>query len=480
MSGTVRTLQRIGPDATQIVSEIRAGRLKARDALEDCLSVFEAENPRIGAVISTDLDEARRQADETDRRVSRGYPLYPLEGLPVTIKETFALRGFPSTWGDPDRKGTISATDSDVARLLKTAGATIWGKTNIPERMRDWETDNRLHGPTRNPHDPERSAGGSSGGSAAAVASGMTPVDVGSDMGGSIRIPAHYCGVFGLKPSWNLVPLGGHSLEPGRRVPDINAAGPLARSARDLALMLDALAITRPTPAVRPPRRESGRIRIGVLLDHAECPVEGAYRDGLERFLQKLEQRGARVDRGAVAAVDLTRAAELMNLMARAETATRLSAKEYDQALRLARRAQSGFPMDFAEINARGATLSHRDWLQLHEERLEIKRAWAAFFQAYDAFLCPAAATVAPPLAGGIPVLDRTVTVDGKPLPVLAQHLWTGIASLAHLPAIALPVGVLRCGLPFAIQMIGPEFADFELIELAAHFERILTHEDGV
>lgn len=460
-------------DATDIVSGIRTGRLTAREALEQCLSVFEAVNGHITAVISTGLEEARRRADQTDANIARGDPLRTLEGLPVTIKETFALRDFPFTWGNPARVERLSAIDSDVARLLKANGAIIWGKTNIPELMQDWETDNRLHGPTRNPFDSKRSAGGSSGGSAAAVASGMTPVDIGSDMGGSIRIPAHYCGVYALKPSWNLIPMGGHALDLMFRVADMNVAGPLARSARDLALMLDAFTARRPVPEQPAPRRRDGRIRVAALFDHPDCPIDGPYRDGLDRFLVTLRRSGVQVDESLGAPVDLSRATELMNLMARAETATRLSPQAYEEALRLAQTARDKPQRSFEELNAIGATLSHRDWLLLHEERLRIKRAWAGLFETYDAFLCPSAATTAPLLQRGIPAPERSVCVNGKPLPILAQHLWSGIASLSHLPAIVMPVGALGSGLPFGIQMVGPEFADFDLIDLAVRFEHL-------
>ena len=194
------------PGACATLLRIVSGALSARQALEDCLETIEVLNPEINAVVAMDAERARLRADALDRERTEGGKPRLLHGLPMTLKETFDLAGIPTTWGDPALADAVASSQSTVAARLTAAGAVILGKTNVPERLADWETHNPLFGSTRNPWDLTRSAGGSSGGSAAAVASAMSGADIGSDLGGSIRIPAHYCGVYGLKPTWNIIP----------------------------------------------------------------------------------------------------------------------------------------------------------------------------------------------------------------------------------------------------------------------------------
>ena len=224
----------VRPGASETRSRIASGLLSARQALEDCLVVIEKLNAEINAVVAMDIPAARSRADSLDSAQAKGQPIGRLHGVPVTLKETFDIAGMPTTWGDPERAGHVATRNSSVAARLLARGAVILGKTNVPERLADWETRNRLFGATRNPWHCQRSAGGSSGGSAAAVASAMASADIGTDQGGSIRIPAHYCGVYGLKPTWNIIPLAGNALPSGKRNPDMNVAGPIARRPEDL------------------------------------------------------------------------------------------------------------------------------------------------------------------------------------------------------------------------------------------------------
>ncbi len=465
-------LGRPGVSATQ--RRIASGALSARQALEDCLEAIDALNPEFNAVVSMNAQSARMQADALDREHAKGGTLRCLHGVPMTLKETFDIAGMPTTWGDPARAGEIASGHSTVAARLLSHGAVILGKTNVPERLADWETQNRLFGATRNPWDPHRSAGGSSGGSAAAVASGMACADVGTDQGGSIRIPAHYCGVYGLKPTWNTIPLAGNALRTGSRNQDINVAGPITRRPEDLALLLQALAgpgareadawaLALPVPEKRP----LSACRFACLLDHPDCPIDRPYLERMQAFVETLRARGARVDAGRLPDFSFSRAAELMNLLVRSETSTRLTDAQFEEARALADDDRVA-PDSHRRRNALGTVIPHRDWLQLHEERLEICESWSRFFGDYDAFLCPVAASTAPPLAIHGNAVDRTVEVNGVRIPMLDQHFWAAVASLPYLPAVAMPIGRTGDGLPAGIQVVGPAYRDLQIIDICA------------
>ncbi|HZT18113.1 MAG TPA: amidase family protein, partial [Dongiaceae bacterium] len=228
--------------AHQLAGKLRSREIGCVELLEHHLRRVERFNPAVNAIIWTDVDRARRRAAEADRALARGEIWGPLHGLPMTIKESFDLAGAPTTWGMPELRGNVPATNAIAAERLLQAGAVIFGKTNVPLSLADWQSFNAVYGTTNNPWDPTRTPGGSSGGSAAALAAGLSALELGSDIGASIRNPAHYCGVAGHKPSWGIVPLRGHSARDTLSMPDISVAGPLARTAEDLALALSVLA----------------------------------------------------------------------------------------------------------------------------------------------------------------------------------------------------------------------------------------------
>ena len=470
------------PGACATLLRIASGAVSARQALEDCLETIKTLNPDINAVVAMDAEGARLRADALDRERAEGGKLRLLHGLPMTLKETFDLAGMPTTWGDPALADAVPLCQSTVAARLMAAGAVILGKTNVPERLADWETHNRLFGSTRNPWDLTRSAGGSSGGSAAAVASAMAGADIGSDLGGSIRIPAHYCGVYGLKPTWNIIPMAGHSLPRGLRHPDINAAGPITRQPEDLALLLSALTgpgelesdgwtLALPEPEDRP----LSACRFACLLDHPDCPIDRPYLELMQSFVETLRAEGAQVDDGRLPDFSFSRANELMNLLVRGETSTRLTDERFDEALALVGNDRI-VPDSHGYRNALGAVLPHRDWLLLHEERLQIRKAWRRFFRDYDAFLCPVAAGTAPPIMRDCNILDRTVEVNGVRIPMLDQHFWAAVASLPYLPSVSMPIGRTRDGLPAGIQVVGLAYHDFNIIDICV---RIASRRPG-
>lgn len=465
-------------DIVALSQAIRKSRTTARDALETCLARIDAENGAVNAIVCLDAKNARKTADARDRAARVGHWAGPLHGIPITIKECFDWAGRPTTWGDPRRAARNAACDAVVVRRLIEAGAVIIGKTNIPAYLGDWETANPLFGGTRNPHDLERSAGGSSGGSAAAVASGMSYADIGSDQGGSIRLPAHYCGIVGLKPTWGLVPLRGHSPLGEIREPDIGVAGPLTRSARDAALLLRLLSdpidtggawkLELPVAEQRPFRN----LRVAAIIDDDHCPIDSEYRAKLLAFAEALGQAGASVDMDARPQVDFVRHTELMNLLVRVETSTKAPLRAGPKARPASKPARSNDERDvsaarYAALAATGEEIGHREWLELHEERLRINEKWERFYADYDVLLCPAGASAAPAFREFDEVSARTIPVNGEERPVLEQHFWFGLASLPGLPAITVPIGRIACGLPVGTQFIARRYADLTLCALA-------------
>jgi len=224
--------------ATDLARLIKTRQVSSTEMLEHYLKRVDQYNGPINAVIAQNRDEARERAKAADTALARGEDWGPLHGVPMTVKESYDVAGYKTTWGVPEMKDNVAREDALSIRRLKGAGAVIFGKTNVPLRLADFQSYNDIYGTTNNPWDKGRTPGGSSGGSAAALAAGLTGLETGSDIGGSIRNPAHFCGVFGHKPTWNLLPPRGHAM-PGVKTPaDISVIGPLARSARDLETAL--------------------------------------------------------------------------------------------------------------------------------------------------------------------------------------------------------------------------------------------------
>ncbi|MGH6915918.1 MAG: amidase family protein, partial [Geminicoccales bacterium] len=249
--------------ALGLAARLRAREVGCLELLEHHLARIERFNPELNAIVVLDLERARARAREADRALDRGDVFGPLHGLPMTVKEAIDVAGLPTTWGAPEHKHNRPERNALLVERLMEAGAIVFGKTNVPFRLTDWQTYNPIYGTTNNPFDTSRAPGGSSGGSAAALAAGLVPLEVGSDSGGSIRDPAHFCGIFGHKPSYGVVPQEGHWMPGAIAPPDLNVCGPMARSAEDLAAALAIMAgpSRMDAPAWRielpPPRRTS-------------------------------------------------------------------------------------------------------------------------------------------------------------------------------------------------------------------------------
>src|SRR5215468_4843970 len=315
--------------AVEIARLIREREVRATEALEHFLARVEKYNPNLNAVIWLDVGRARQRAKAADAALVKGEVWGPLHGVPMTIKESYNVAGSPTTWGDPKLANNVTETSALAVERLEKAGAVLFGKTNVPLLLADHQSYNAIYGTTNNPWDLSRTPGGSSGGSAAALAAGLTGIDAGSDIGGSIRIPAHFCGVFGLKPTWGVVAPKGQALPGSHAYADMSVIGPLGRGADDLEIALDVMAgadeIDGMAWKLDLPACGAASLRdfrIAVKLRDPNFEVETEYADKLQALADALARRGARV-KEAEPKLDTARLHELYILLLRAATSAR-------------------------------------------------------------------------------------------------------------------------------------------------------------
>ncbi len=432
-------------------------------------------NPAINAVVVDDRERALKDARAADRALAKGRPIGPLHGVPMTVKESFNIPGQPTTWGFPAFAGNVATEDAVVVARLRAAGAVIFGKTNVPIALSDFQSYNDVYGTTNNPWDLGRGAGGSSGGSAAALAAGLTALEYGSDIGGSIRNPAAYNGVYGHKPTYGIVPKRGQTLS-ALLVSEgpISVVGPLARSADDLALALKVTAGPDLEDGYRlalpaPPTSLSG-LRVAVWLDQPDLsPVDATVMGPIEDAARALEKAGARIDFRARPKFDVGQAHDTYLQLLLATMSAR--DPEYD---RLLARASALEPTDDSEYarSLRFSTARHREFVIAAETRDLHRWAWRAFFQDHDVLLAPITATPPFPHDHSEPMPARTMTVNGTVVPYFAQLFWAGLAVGAHLPATAAPVGQTSDGLPVGLQIIGDAYRDRTTIWAAAQLAK--------
>ena len=392
----------------------------------------------------------------------------PLHGLPLTVKDSFAVAGMPTTAGATRLRSYYPTSSAAAVQRYVDAGAIVFGKTNLPAYADDFQTFNDIHGVTNNPWDLARTPGGSSGGSAVAVAAGYSALELGSDIGGSIRNPAHFCGIYGHKPSYGIVPFAGHippRPEYSLLAPDIAVAGPLARSAEDLTLALevlagpsghDATAWRLELPAPRARRIED--FRVAAWLDDRACSVDQEVGRVLEHMVESLRGAGAGVDLEARPEFDLTTAHDLYLDLLYAVYSPSMSDDRFasytiddDEAAR-----QLGPHDRFAGA----VSQRHRRWLQSNFVRQKLRETWAEFFKRFDILLCPAAPIVAFPHDHGNPLRERRIIVNGAERPYLDFLKWAGFVGVSYLPATVAPVGSTDAGLPVGVQIVGPYLED--------------------
>jgi amidase len=464
--------------AKQLAADIRRKKIGSLELLDLYLSRVEKYDRGLNAIVVRDFDGARQRAKAADRALARGKALGPLHGVPMTIKESYDVAGLPTTWGVPALRDNIAAKNAVVVDRLLGAGAILFGKTNVPLYLADWQSFNAIHGTTNNPWDLARAPGGSSGGSAAALAAGLTGLEAGSDIGSSIRNPAHFCGVFGHKPTWGIVPRHGQAL-PGQVAPvDIDVVGPLARSADDLVLALSVMAGPDAIDGagwalrLRPPRQKRLRdYRVALMLDAPEGRVDRQVQDRLQALGDFLGRQRATVDDRARPAIDTAEAGRVYIRLLRAATSARQTDAEFEANVGLAR----ALPPDDDGYRARMLRASvqpHRDWLAANEARHRMRLAWAEFFTRYDLLLCPVAGTAAIPHDQAGERHERTVVVNGARVPVTDHLFWAGYSGAFFLPSSAAPCGFTPAGLPVGVQIIGPQYGDLTCLAFARLLER--------
>jgi amidase len=469
---TVPTLPLAFESACTLARRIRQREISALELTDDFIRRIERMDEHVNAVVVRDFERARCAAQQSDALLARGERLGPLHGVPITIKESFDVAGLPTTWGAPAHVGNIAREDADVVRLLKAAGAHVLGKTNVPLMLGDFQTRNEIYGITQNPWDLSRTPGGSSGGSAAALAAGFCALECGSDIGGSLRNPAHYCGVYAHKPTFGIVPLEGHALPGVPPVPDLAAAGPVARSADDLALALRLLAQPRSLDAeglrlsLPAARHASLRgLRVAVWAGDPVSPVDHAIAERTLQLAGQLAQAGAIVSDRARPAFDPSAYRRTYVALVSAVSGAVASDEQYTQYQRHAAQLAPDDDSKFATV-ARALVQDHRTWLEHDRERTRLRNVWQRFFEDWDILLCPIMATTAFTHDSRAPEL-RTVQVNGREQPYYQQVFWASLATLAYLPATLFPVGVSTTGLPIGLQAIGPAYADFSTIAFA-------------
>jgi amidase len=461
--------------ARSLVRKIRAREVGSRELLEHYLARGETYGAAVNCIVVHDIPSARQRADQADRALARGDMVGPLHGLPMTIKESFHLTGTPTTFGFPQFRNNIATSNAVVVDRLLAAGAVIFGKTNVPPALMDGQSNNEVYGRTNNPWDLKRTPGGSSGGSAAALAAGLTGLELGSDIASSIRNPSHYCGVYGHKPTYGVCPQDGHMLLEWHQATDIAVVGPMARSAHDLELALSVMAgpaedhgiYSLELPAARQTTLKD--FRIALVVDDAFAEVDQAVQDQLTALGEFLAREGASVTTGARPEFDSRELYQLYMVLLRAAASLRIPDDEFNLELERARGADRA-TRDMSKLNAYGATLSHRDWLRLDEERQLIRNKWREFFARFDLLLCPPLSSAAFPHSS-VPPQARTLAVNGRDVPFENQLFWAGFAGIAYLPATVAPIGLTGEGLPVGVQIIGPRHGDRTCLRFAQLLE---------
>ena len=468
--------------ATDLLRALRTGGISAPELTDLYIHRIERHDGRLNAVVVRDFDRARQQARAADQARARG-ETKALLGLPITLKESINVTGLGTTCGVPEWKGYISQHDAPAAARTRAAGAVLLGKTNVPPMLADWQSANPIFGRTGNPWDLERTPGGSSGGSAAAIAAGLSALEVGSDIGGSIRVPAAFCGIYGHRPSETLLPKSGQFPMP----PLPNSAvvmgvqGPLARSAEDLELALSVLAGPEVgedvawTATLPPARRERlADFRVAILPPISWLPVDSEITAALHDLATRLGKRGAVVKEAQPEGLgDHREYHGFYRMVLSAVTGARADAETRRK--RIARLREAGDDLSLAAV--RGLESSAGDYIIWNGRREQHRAAWRAFFREWDVLLAPAINVLAYPHIERAWPEDNsdqtlTFTIDGRSVPYMHGLCYPALSTVPGQPATAFPAGLSREGLPIGLQAVGPYLEDLTPIRFAALLAR--------
>ncbi len=465
--------------ALALVKAIQDKTISSSDLLEYFIERYDRLNPEINAIVATNFEQARKKAVDADEALAKGEVLGPLHGLPMTLKDNLEIIGMPTTYGAEIFAKHMPEENADVVQSLLDAGAVIFGKTNLPLSGMDTQSFNDVYGQTNNPWDTSRTPGGSSGGAAAALAAGLTGLEIGNDIGGSIRFPAHFCGIYGHKPSYNIVSRHGAN-KPWNQYKtkfpvdiDLAVNGPLARSAGDLLLTMDiivgppayqrsAIKISLPEPR----KNALSDFKVGVWIEDPLHPPDDDTRAVLSDFIDRLTGKGVTLV-NKKPDIDLKESHELRNSF---ETAT-LCHMQPEELWGLANKALES---DDKMIKswAKDITMQHRDWNILNMMRSDIRQKWDDYFKDVDVMLCPVTRIPAHP-HDHTPIVARMVQFNGETLKYWdVMGPWNSLSTVAYLPATVAPAGFTSGGLPVGIQIVGPYLEDLTPIQFAINLEK--------
>ena len=467
--------------AVELTAALTAKKVSAVELARDAINRIERHDAKINAICVRDFERGLADARAADAELARGVRK-PLLGLPVTVKESFNIAGLPTTWGIPAQKDFTPTEDALQITRVKDAGGVILGKNNVPLGLGDWQSYNEIYGTTNNPFDLGRTPGGSSGGASAALAAGYGPLSLGSDIGGSLRVPAFHCGVYAHKPTFDLVAMRGHTPPPLPPLPstrDLSVIGPMARCAADLSLLLDVIAGPDPLQAGKayslalpPPRHiELKNFRVLLIDTDPVMPTDKVVRGTLERLAVNLSKAGVKVDRSSPLLPDFAASSRLYMRMLMSFLAASFAPEAYAGA----QAAVAALPSEDNSLAAerlRGIALSHRDWLMADGGRSRLRAQWHELFRTYDAVICPIMPTPAYPHDHSPDQETRRIKIDGKDYVYPDQLAWPGIATLPGLPSTAIPTGFAPDGLPVGVQIVGPWLEDRTPLKLAELIER--------
>jgi amidase len=421
--------------ATEQAVLVRTKQASSRELLDSYLERVERLNPSINAVVTLDVERARIRARAADEATARGVSWGPLHGLPMTIKDALAVAGVRSTGGAVELTDYVPARTAPAVARLRNAGAIVFGKTNVPKWSLDYVTTNEVFGTTNNPWHTGHAPGGSSGGAAAAISAGFSALEIGTDLGGSIRLPAHFCGVYGFKPTFGAVSQRGYVDRVGEAQHDVdgNHFGPIARSVEDLRTAYEIIALHPERGAE--PLSSLADYRIGAWLDDEACPVDSQVLDRLQRAADATTDAGARMNSSRPAA-SLHDARALVGPM-------------------IAHGLKGPVPFASPERDA------------LHD-------AWAAWFEEHDVMLWPVAATTAP-RHDPRPITERRISINGVDVAGAEAIGWTGPINVLGLPSVVIPVGRAGDGLPVGMQVIAAWHNDRVALDVASRIDAVLT-----
>ena len=466
--------------ALELAAKVRSKEISSRELTELYIRRIEKFDPALNAVVVRDFERALEAAAAADAAVSAGGALGPFHGVPMTIKEAYDIEGLPTTWGIPAFAQNVASEDSETVVRLTRAGAHFVGKTNVPLELSDFQSYNEIYGTTNNPWNLERTPGGSSGGASAALAAGLCGMESGSDIGGSIRNPAHFCGVYGHKPTWGIVPSRGHALPGMIATPDVAVVGPMARSAEDLAAALEVVSgadafhergwkLELPAPR----KRKLADFRVAIWPTDPICPVSSQVAERVQSLGDRLARLGSAVSDAARPGFEPAHSHRVYRSMLNGQTCAGVPDEVFEKLTEAAREfgpEEGSEPLEFVRTTVQ----AHRDWARNNNARGGLRLAWNAFFEDWDILLCPIMPTTAF-AHDHSPAEARSITVSGESVSYFRQVFWAGLPSVGCLPSTVFPTGVADDGLPIGLQAVGREFDDYTCIE----FARLVSEEIG-